>query len=185
MLRDLSIINNRFTERRLAFSRYLQSIKRSPLRLTAALAAGALPIAALAWWYYSFVMSVGAFGPLQLVTDTPEVTTPVAEQQAAESSIDATASASSSESNGQVDVNISSSNNSTQSSVNLNGQSVAVPDQGSTHQVIEDANGRTTVDISVDSSTTGSSKTRSSTNLDVDSSTRSKVNIDVKSKENF
>lgn len=189
MLKDLHIVADRFTERRLAFSRYLHSIRHSPLRLTALVAAGVLPITALVWWYYSFVMSVGAFGPLQVVNGngTSSVTAPATGQQESELNVNADISAPSSEatSDSQVDINISSSNSSTQSSVNVNGQSVPMPDQGSTHQVIEDANGRTSVDISVDSNTSGTSKTRSSTNIDVDSSTRSKVKVDSRSKEDF
>jgi len=183
MLKDLHVTDNE----KLSFSEYLRNIRHSPSRLTALLAVAAIPVAALVWWYYSFVMSVGAFGPLRLVNETPDVTAPVAEQQSVETTINssATTSLSSASSDDNLNVDISSSNGSTESSVNVNGQSITVPDQGSTHQVIEDANGRTTVDISVDSNTSGSSKVRSSTDIDVDSSSRSNVKIDLKSKEEF
>ena len=187
MLKNLHLVNNRFTNGKQSLSRYLHTITHSPVRLTTLLAAGVLPIAAIAWWYYSFVMSVGAFGPLRLVNETADTTAPIAGQQSVETTVDSSsvAPSSSASSDDNLNVNISSSNNSTSSSVEINGQSVVVPDQGSTHQVIEDANGRTTVDISVDSTTSGSSKIRSSTNIDVDSSARSKVKIDSSSKEDF
>jgi hypothetical protein len=183
MLNKLHVTNNdKFT-----FSGYLNAIKHSPSRLTALLAAGAIPVAALAWWYYSFAMSVGAFGPLRLVNETPNSTTPVAQQQTAQTTLDTSSvsPSSSASSDDNLNVNISSSNSSTNSSVEVNGQSVPVPDQGSTHQVINDANGRTTVDISVDSNTSGSGTSRSTTRLDVNSSARSKVKIDSSSKEEF
>ena len=181
MLNKLHVTDND----KLTFSGYLNSIKHSPSRLTALLAACAIPVAALAWWYYSFVMSVGAFGPLRLVTETPNTPAPAAQQQTTETTIDTSsvAPSSSARSDDDLNINISSSNSSTSSSVEVNGQSVPVPEQGSSHQVINDANGRTTVDISVDSNTSGSSTTRSSTRIDVDSSARSKVKIDASSKE--
>lgn len=183
MLNNLHVTDND----KLTFSRYLNSVKHSPSRLTTLLAIGALPVAALVWWYYSFVMSVGAFGPLRLVNQTANPTEPASLQQTAETTIDTSSvtPSSSASSDDNLNVNISSSSNSTNSSVEVNGQSVTVPDQGSTHQVIDDANGRTTVDISVDSNTSGSSTTRSSTRIDVDSSARSKVKIDSSSKEEF
>ncbi|HEX7484035.1 MAG TPA: hypothetical protein VF281_02685 [Candidatus Saccharimonadales bacterium] len=183
MLKNLHVTDND----KPTFSEYLRNTKHSPFRLTALAAVGAIPVAALVWWYYSFVMSVGAFGPLRLVNETADVTAPVAEQQSVETTIDSSSvqSSSSASSDDSLNVNISSSSNSTSSSVEVNGQTVTVPDQGSTHQVIEDVNGRTTVDISVDSNTSGSSKTRSSTNIDVDSSARSKVKIDLSSREDF
>ena len=172
---------------RLTFSGYLNSVKHSPSRLAALLAVGAVPAAALVWWYYSFIMSVGAFGPLRLVNETPNITAPASQEQSAQTTIDTSSvvPSSSASSDDNLNVNISSSSNSTNSSVEVNGQTVPVPDQGSTHQVIDDANGRTTVDISVDSNTSASSTTRSSTRIDVDSSARSKVKIDSSSKEEF
>ena len=59
--------------------------------------------------------------------------------------------------------------------VNINGQSIPVPQNGSIHKEINNADGKTTVDISIDSSSSGSSKSNSSMNIDLNSTTSSSI----------
>ncbi len=59
-------------------------------------------------------------------------------------------------------------------SVRINGEQMPVPQTGTTHKVIQDDNGTTTIDISVDSSTVGGTSTNSST-------TNSSTNIQLNS----
>jgi len=54
-----------------------------------------------------------------------------------------------------------SNSSSTDINININGQDVALPQDGSVHKVIKDANGTTTIDVNVDSS---SSSTGTSSN---------------------
>lgn len=59
-----------------------------------------------------------------------------------------------------------------QTSVEVNGQPVDVPSDGTVHKVIQDVNGTTTLDVS-SSSSSSSGGSRSSTNVDVNMSSRS------------
>ncbi|MEP7204641.1 MAG: hypothetical protein ABI716_00410 [Candidatus Saccharibacteria bacterium] len=55
--------------------------------------------------------------------------------------------------------------------LHVNGQPVAVPQTGTIHKVIKDNNGVTTVNVSVDANSSGSSSSDSSTNIQLDSTT--------------
>ncbi len=74
-----------------------------------------------------------------------------------------------------------SNSSSTDVSVNVNGQNVVVPSEGSFHKVINDANGTTTIDVNVQNKSSGSSGdgnyTRS--NLSVNSNSNTSVHQDV------
>lgn len=61
----------------------------------------------------------------------------------------------------------------------INGQQVQVPQTGTVHKVIQNPGGTTTVDISVDNNTFGSTSTNSSTSIELDST--SEVNISSES----
>ncbi|MNH58530.1 hypothetical protein D3C73_103340 [compost metagenome] len=54
--------------------------------------------------------------------------------------------------------------------LNINSEPVVIPEDGTVHKVIQDENGTTTVDISVDSQTNGSSEKSTSMNVEVNSS---------------
>lgn len=163
---------------------YLHAVKEKPFRLVSLLAIFVIPSAVLAWWYYSVAMSVGAVLPMQTANETPGVEFAPESQGASVESIAGAsevqpqASSSASE---NVDINITS--DSTSTNVEVDGQTVTVPDSGTSHQVIENDDGKTTVDIQVDSNTSGTNRTRSSTNIDLRSSSSSDVNI--KSKESY
>jgi hypothetical protein len=181
MLRNLSAGNITTNQSWMALYAFLRSLKEKPARMAAAIAALVIPSAALGWWYYSFAMSLGAVTPLRPAVESSDlrVPDPQAAPEAVSDSSTTTAPASSSD---QADININSSSNenSSQTNVEVNGQQVAVPDNGSTHQVIESENGKTTVDINVDSSTSGSSESRSSTNIKMRSSSNSDLNVKTK-----
>ncbi len=77
----------------------------------------------------------------------------------------------------------SSANNNTQGNVSVsldvNGQPIAVPTNGSTHQVITDGNGQTTVNFSAQNTTSGNGRGgRSSTHLNIHSSTTNTINTE-------
>ncbi len=65
--------------------------------------------------------------------------------------------------------------------VNVNGQDVAVPSEGSVHKVVNDGNGTTTIDVNVQSNSSGSSSNRSyvRSNLNINSSSSTRVQQDV------
>jgi hypothetical protein len=179
MLRNLFASNYIATESRQNLHTYLHTLKENPLHIAILLAIFLLPVIALGWWYYSFAMSLNAVVPMQPINEATEVVAPdvsAPTDAAAELPVSADPAATN-------EFNATISNNDSQSTVEVNGQSIPVPENGSTHQVIEDDNGKTTVDISVDSNTSGSGtiKSRSSTNINFDSSSRSKV--EIKSKE--
>jgi cytoskeletal protein RodZ len=173
MLRDLSAGNVNANSMTGFLATYLHSLKEKPFRVVSLLAIFLIPIAALAWWYYSVVMSVSAVLPMQTANDasgaelTPE----------SQSSLESPSQISSSSSE-NIDVNIK--NDSSNTSVEVDGQPVKVPEEGSSHQVIEDKDGKTTVDIQVDSNTSGTNRTRSSTNINLRSSSNSDVHINSK-----
>jgi hypothetical protein len=64
-----------------------------------------------------------------------------------------------------------------QTTVEINGQSIDVPDQGNVHKVIQDANGTTTLDLSVDSNVSSGSS-ESSTNIELNTTSESTVEGD-------
>ncbi|PJE65599.1 hypothetical protein COU91_00760 [Candidatus Saccharibacteria bacterium CG10_big_fil_rev_8_21_14_0_10_47_8] len=61
--------------------------------------------------------------------------------------------------------------------VNVNGQDVAIPSEGSVHKVINDGNGTTTIDVNVQNNSSGSSNNRSyvHSNLNINSSSNTSV----------
>lgn len=167
----------------MALYAYLRSLREKPARMAAAIATLVIPGAALGWWYYSFAMSLGAVSPLRPAVESSDLQVPDPQPSPAPVSDTQTTTAPVS-STDQADVNInsnsSSNTNSSQTSVEVNGQQIAVPDNGSTHQVIESENGKTTVDINVDSNTSGSSESRSSTSVKMRSSSNSDLNVKTK-----
>lgn len=62
--------------------------------------------------------------------------------------------------------------------VTVNGTPVPVPQNGSHHQIIQDDNGTTSVDITVNSQSSDDNSSRSSSDLRIRSSTRSSLNIE-------
>ncbi len=167
--------NDQSTRRVTSLREYLRNLTHSPLTLASLLAILIIPIAFLVWWYYSVAMALGSVTSLQSDTATAGDMTPAPQ---AISPIES-ALPQDSESTTSTDINttIQSDNNGIDATVRVNDQPVAVPESGSTHQVIEDANGTTSVDISVGSNSSGTSKSRSSINIDLDSSSRSQVDI--------
>lgn len=166
------------TDARAALATYLRTLKEHPNRLVSLLAVLIISAAALGWWFYSFAMSLDAVKPLQPAADSSElqVSDPQKTPEAVTDS-QATAGSSSEKADGNSSTNIHSS----EINVEIDGQTIPVPENGSTHQVIQNDNGKTTVDISVDSDTSGSNKTRTSTDIRMKSSSSS--DIDIKSKE--
>jgi hypothetical protein len=65
--------------------------------------------------------------------------------------------------------------------LNINSEPVVIPEEGTVHKVIKDENGTTTVDISVDSQTNGSSDKSTSMNVQVNST--SEVDSSIGTKE--
>ena len=164
---------------------YLRTLKESPTKIARLLAILIIPSAALAWWYYSLAMSVGAVTPLRPAADLSSseevfISEPhnVPEAPADDSKESGSSSSSSSSiSTDQIDLKINS-NSSQTGVVEVDGQSIPVPTDGSTHQVIQNENGKTTVDINVESDSSGTSKSRSSTNINLRSSSSSDVDIE-------
>ncbi|MDB5187073.1 MAG: hypothetical protein JWM07_545 [Candidatus Saccharibacteria bacterium] len=167
------------------FSTYLRSLKENPIKIVRLLAILIVPSAALGWWYYSLAMSVGAVAPLGSATtiQSSQDTLISAPENISESSEGNTSESSSSVSSDRIDVKINSNSSSSSQTgaVEVDGQSIPIPSDGSTHQIIQNDNGKTTIDINVDSDTTGTSKSRSSTNINLDSS--SSMDVDIDSKE--
>lgn len=160
---------------------YLHTLKENPSKIARLLAILIIPSAALGWWYYSLAMSVGSVTSLQPVSElssseevlisepqnVPEVPADDSEKSGSSSSI----------STDQIDLKINS-NSSPAGVVEVDGQSIPVPTDGSTHQVIQNENGKTTVDINVESDTSGTSKSRSSTNINLRSSSSTDLDIE-------
>ena len=165
---------------------YLQSLRDNPSSIAKLLVLLLVAILALGFWIYSIVMSTDAVTSLRSITGSSEaVTSPsqdVAEPDiAAPATVPGVSADSSSSDNIDLKINSNTSNNSTQTDVQVDGQSIPIPSDGSTHQVIEDENGKTTIDINVDSDNSGSSRVRSSTNVNLRSS--SSVDVDIENKE--
>lgn len=59
--------------------------------------------------------------------------------------------------------------------LNINSEPVVIPEEGTVHKVIQDGNGTTTVDVSVDSQTNGSSEKSTSMNVQVNSSSQTEL----------
>ncbi|MET0980077.1 MAG: hypothetical protein ABWX90_02375 [Candidatus Saccharimonadales bacterium] len=174
MLRNLSAGNLNANNITGQLATYLHNLHDNPLRLVSLLALIIVPIAALAWWYYSVVMSVNAVVPVQTTSQSSGSDISPDPQSSINPVTDAPAPASS-HSTDSMDVHITS--DSSKANVEVDGQSVPVPKNGSSHKVIENNDGKTTVDINVDSDGSGTNRTRSSTSIDLHSSSSSSVNI--------
>jgi hypothetical protein len=61
--------------------------------------------------------------------------------------------------------------------LNINSEPVVIPEDGTVHKVIQDENGTTTVDITVDSQANGSSENSTSMNVEVNSSNQTESSI--------
>jgi hypothetical protein len=186
MLRNLSDGSISDRENTISFLSYLHDLKANPIKLIRLLAIIVIPSIALGGWYYSLAMSVGAVNPLRSVSDSSEdtfvseeKTTPITATNESTSE-PSSASSSTSVSTDRIDLRMDSSST-PNGAVEVNGQSIPVPADGSTHRVIENENGKTTVDINVDSDTSGTSNVRASTNVNLRSS--SSTDVDIKSKE--
>ena len=68
---------------------------------------------------------------------------------------------------------LSTNNQPAVTTVKVNNQPVSMPSSGIFHQVVNDANGTTTIDVSSDSKTTGTSSSNSSMNIQVNSVSQS------------
>lgn len=183
MLRNLFAGSvNADTEKNIFLS-FLQKLPTEPSKLAAMLSVFVIPISALGWWCYSVVLSVGAMAPLQSASGSSSgVTVPQSSVNSDTSSSAADIAPSlPSSSNNSESLNVDISNNSSQTTVTVDGQTVPVPDQGTTHKVIQNDNGQTTVDISIDSDTTGRTTSRSSTDINLRSSSSS--DVEVRNKE--
>ena len=73
---------------------------------------------------------------------------------------------------------VTTSGNKTQASTNVevNGQQIKSPSNGSVHRVIQNPNGITTVDISADNNSSGSGSSSSSTHVNLKSSSSNEIN---------
>jgi hypothetical protein len=186
MLRNLSDGSITDRDNTISFSSYLHDFKTNPLKIIRLLAIIVIPSIALGGWYYSLAMSVGAVNPLRSVGDVSEDTfVPETKNRPLTTTDESVSnplspSDSSSVSRERIDLKIDSSST-PKGAVEVNGESVPVPADGSTHRVIENENSKTTVDINVDSDTSGTSNVRSSTNINLRSS--SSTDVDIKSKE--
>jgi hypothetical protein len=181
MLRNLfagSIANLRSN----VLTSYLQQHAIQPQKLAGMLAIFIVPISALGWWCYSVVLSVGAMAPLQSASGSTSDVTVSESSITSDTSVnpaDVTSSSSAVRSSDSADVDVN--NSSSQTTVEINGQSVPVAQEGTTHKVIQHDNGQTTVDVSIDSDTSGRTTSRSSTNINLRSSSSS--DVDIRSKE--
>jgi hypothetical protein len=188
MLRNLSDGSITDRDNTILFSSYLHNLKANPIKTIRLLAILVIPSIVLGGWYYALAMSVGVVTPLRSGsvgdvsegTFAPEAKTAPATAADGSVSESSSTSSSSSVSTDRIDLKVDSSS-SLKGAVEVNGQSIPVPADGSTHRVIENENGKTTVDINVDSDRSGTSNVRSSTNINLRSS--SSTDVDVKNKE--
>lgn len=155
---------------------YLHTLKEHPSKIARLLAILIIPSAALGWWYYSLAMSIGSVTPLQTTSESSEEIILSEPQNISEIQPDESTS-SSSASTDQIDLKINNSSSQT-GVVEVDGQSIPIPADGSTHQIIQNENGKTTVDINVESDTSGTSKSRSSTNINLRSSSSTDLDIE-------
>lgn len=177
MLRNLFVGNTTADLSKHTLASYLQALRLQPSKLAGMSALFMVPIAALGWWCYSFVLSVGAMEPLQSTASdaTAEISSPELPTLPNASVNINSVTSSPSKSPNSNDVN--GTGNSSQTTVTVDGQTVPISDQGTTHKVIHNDNGQTTVDVKIDSDTTGTTKSRSSTNINLHSSSNTDVDI--------
>jgi len=65
----------------------------------------------------------------------------------------------------------------------INSESVPIPENGSVHRVIRDDSGTTTLDVSVDSQTTGDSETSTTMNLEINSHSNAEYDQSVQTEK--
>lgn len=123
-----------------------------------------IPTGLVSWGYYTFAMPSNKSTEQQTHNDALSTSTSTAQTQSQAQDDPLLSSMSNS---GKA-----TTNNNTQ--VSVNGQDVPVPRNGVVHKEILTNNGTTTVDISSDSSTTGSSQSTVNMQLDVHSHTDSR-----------
>lgn len=177
MLRNLFASGSSLAKTLTTGRSYLNTLMEKPYRLASVLALFLVPSAALGWWYYSVAMSVANLGPQSDITTSTEIiTTETTEDPIKALDIKSSQSVSGESSNSSMSSSVNA--NDVTTDVTVNGQSIPVPEQGSVHKVIENGNGQTTVDISVESETSGTSQSQSSTNIQMNSSSdlRSETN---------
>lgn len=186
------MLRNLFASRAIADSSsnvltsYLQTHGLHPTKLAGMVAILIVPISALGWWCYSVVLSVGAMAPLQSASGSSST---ISVSEISKSSTDSETnvnaadilSSSANESQTSSSVEVQTSNDQSQTTVEVNGQPVPISQEGTTHKVIQDENGQTTVDVSIDSDTSGRTTSRSSTDIKLRSSSSS--DVDIRSKE--
>lgn len=130
-----------------------------------------LPATAYAWWLHNPVASSVT------VNEQDSNTSPLKLHQTApadiktQTHIDSDSSnATSADSSQQATPDV---HNDTRAQLHVNGHAVPLPSHGSVHKVVNNGNGKTTVDISVNSKSTGDSQSNTSMNIDLNSTTES------------
>lgn len=182
MLRNLFVgtMNTDLNKRTL--SSYIQTLRMEPSKIASMLAIFIVPVTALGWWCYSFVLSVGAMEPLQSAAGASSTISPSTSNIPSTSSLNINPTTSSLPFSPEPEsTNAQVNDTSSQTTVKIDGQTVPIANPGTTHKVIHNDNGQTTVDVKIDSDTTGTTKSRSSTNINVRSS--SSADVDIQSKE--
>lgn len=172
-MRKLFARSNRFTKNVAILHSYLLGLKQKPLSVAGIVALFVMPAAAFGWWYYSVVTTLARMSPQQQYAETsseimifPSLNT-ATPQPATDSPVTA-----------PVETMIApSDDNSINTEVKINGDPVPLPDNGSIHKVITNEDGRTKVDISIHSDTSGSTETNSSTSIQLESSTDADIDI--------
>jgi hypothetical protein len=177
MLRNLFVGDNSTDTDKNAFISYLLSPGTERSKLAGVLALAVIPVSALGWWCYSVVMSVGAMAPLQSANGSSSVAIPKSSFASDTTVNTANVTASLPADPELSDTTVDVKNNAAQTTVEVNGQSVPIAEEGTTHQVIQNDNGQATVDINIDSSSSGRATSRSSTDINIRSSSSSDVDI--------
>lgn len=125
-----------------------------------------LPAVAYAWWRHNPVASSLTSNNQSSSTANLKLSQP------APAKID-THFESSNTASGDTSQKTNSDNGATHAQLHVNGQSVPLPSQGTVHKEITSKDGKTTVDISVNSNSSGTSQSTTSTNIELNSSTNS------------
>lgn len=180
MLRNLFAGSSNLATFKSILTSYLQAHAIPPSKLASMLAVFIVPVSALGWWCYSVVLSVGAMAPLQSASGSSSTISVSESSINADTSVNA-ANVTSSFSGVSDTADVDSRNDSSQTTVEINGQPVPVAQEGATRKVFQHDNGQTTVDITIDSDSTGRTTSRSSTDINVRSSSRS--DVDIRSQE--
>lgn len=129
-----------------------------------------LPATAYAWWRHNPVAS-------SLTVNEQDTTAPTLKlNQTAPATIKTNYSSSSSDSSANTTEQTTLHSTTPQTHLQVNGQTVPLPSHGSVHKEIKSKNGKTTLDVSVDSNSAGVSHSNTSTNIELNSSTESVSN---------